>query len=336
MLKRMTLVVLALAMLVGLAACEVAEQTNPSTSPTKKPAETANPFADVVSQDGVNELYQLSDADNGQMMSYMVKTKSGKLIMLDGGYERNANDIIALAQHLTGDEVPVIDTWLFTHAHSDHVNAFYQIMMYQVKSLSVKNIYHHFTSEDFILKKEPGSVTTHRKFMKAVGIAEKTGATTHVVEQGDKLTVDGIDIEVMLVPDETASTVDGVYINEASVVFRYTIDGQTVLFLGDIYHTSGTRLQAAHGDALKSDVVQMAHHGSQGAQNSTYAKIAPKVCLWPTPDWLWENNAGGQGPGTGTWETPELYRYMQDALGVTKHYVAKDGLQQLSFPLDLA
>ena len=75
----------------------------------------------------------------------------------------------------------------------------------------------------------------------------------------------------------------------------------------------------------------MAHHGSNGIARQLYSNMKPKACLWPTPDWLWNNDNGG-GPGSGPWETVELYQYMVK-MGVTKHYVAKDGVLRIAFPI---
>ncbi len=45
----------------------------------------------------------------------------------------------------------------------------------------------------------------------------------------------------------------------------------------------------------------MAHHGQAGATKQLYEAIAPKICLWPTPEWLWNNDAGN-GKNTRTME----------------------------------
>ena len=53
--------------------------------------------------------------------------------------------------------------------------------------------------------------------------------------------------------------------------------------------------------------------------------IRPKLCLWPTPDWLWENDASVfQGPNPGPWKTLETRSWMEH-LGYKWHAVMKDG-----------
>ena len=74
----------------------------------------------------------------------------------------------------------------------------------------------------------------------------------------------------------------------------------------------------------------MAHHGQQGVTKEFYAVASPTVCLWPTPDWLWDNNAGGRGKNTGPWKTLETRAWMEE-MGIDKHYVSKDGLIKMTF-----
>lgn len=64
----------------------------------------------------------------------------------------------------------------------------------------------------------------------------------------------------------------------------------------------------------------MSHHGQNGVDRDVYAAIHPEICLWPTPEWLWENN-GGNGPSSGVWVTNQVKCWMEH-LGVKRHYVS--------------
>ena len=93
-------------------------------------------------------MYQL--VDPSQMMSYVIKTKEGKLIVIDGGYDRNAVDIIAKAKELSGADVPVIDAWIHTHCHDDHCVAFAEIVLKMPEALDIKHVYHNFLKYEII------------------------------------------------------------------------------------------------------------------------------------------------------------------------------------------
>lgn len=277
--------------------------------------------------EGVNVLYQLNDYS--QMMSYVLRTKNNKLIIIDGGYERNGKDLVALAKTLTGEKTPEIEAWFMTHVHEDHVDAFSKILSQRTPELNVKHIYYNFPSRNFVKKYAESTLETYDKFAEAS--TKFTEEQITIVQTGDTYTIDGICIEVLLTPDESITENA---INESSVVYRFTIDGQTVLFLGDAAQAAGTRLLKMYKDNIAADVVQMAHHGSHGVAKSIYKRINPKVCLWPTPKWLWENDSG-DGYNSGPHETILVYEYVRDKIGVQKHYVAKDGIQILEFPLTL-
>ena len=58
-----------------------------------------------------------------------------------------------------------------------------------------------------------------------------------------------------------------------------------------------------------------------------YQEISPEVCLWPTPDWLWDNVQDGVA-GAGSYKTPIVRGWMV-TLGVKKNLCVKDGDQIL-------
>ena len=138
----------------------------------------------------------------------------------------------------------------------------------------------------------------------------------HQVSKGQTIQVDDVTIQVMNDRYEL-STDKG---NNAGIVYKMLINGKSILFLGDMAEEGGRRLLAEAGpEALKSDIVQMAHHGQNGVGEEVYQAINPSICLWPTPQWLWENSSG-------KYRTGETKNWMS-RLNVQKHYCMKDGDQ---------
>ena len=78
------------------------------------------------------------------------------------------------------------------------------------------------------------------------------------------------------------------------MIIKMSINDKSMIFLADTGKESGEKLLINQGDKLKANIVQMAHHGQNGVNKNVYEKIQPKICLWPTPEWLWNND-----PGTG-------------------------------------
>jgi hypothetical protein len=111
------------------------------------------------------------------------------------------------------------------------------------------------------------------------------------------------------------------------MVFRVEVGGQTLLFLGDAHISQGNQLVAKYGDDLKSDFVQMSHHGQGGVSKEVYGVIAPTVCLWPSADWVFDNWNGN----LSTFQTRE---WMIE-LGVKYHFITgRDKTQEIGLPVD--
>ena len=72
---------------------------------------------------------------------------------------------------------------------------------------------------------------------------------------------------------------------------------------------------------------QMAHHGQDGVEMDVYRVIKPEICLWPTPDWLWDNVKNGV-VDAGPWKTVTVRKWMEE-LGVKRNLCVKDGDQVL-------
>ncbi|HHT92996.1 MAG TPA: hypothetical protein GXZ66_05760 [Clostridiaceae bacterium] len=193
----------------------------------------------------------------------------------------------------------------------------------------VDKVYYNFPSDDFIKAHDSDAYDTLRQFKPITGILGENKLV--VVQKDDRIAVDDVTFDILLTCDESV-TYNA--INESSIVIRMNVGEETVLFLADLGEASGFRLRKAHRENMKSDVVQMAHHGSNGVARIIYEMVSPKACLWPTPEWLW-NNDQGNGFNTGPWETVELYEFMKNELGVKHHFVSKDGIQKLEFPLEL-
>lgn len=286
-------------------------------------------------------LYQVVPEKNSLMMSYVIKTKTNKIIIIDGGIDGvglNADVyLLDFLRSISGKTKPEIDAWFFTHIHIDHVNEFIKMVNQKAGDFTVNNIYFNFPSRDFIHKYANASdVECYDKFVAAYNKykGDSSFETYRGVQVGDVITVDDVVFQIMQIPfeKETANP-----INNSSIVFKMTTENQTVLFLGDLGIEAGARLLKTYGDDLKCDMVQMSHHGQAGVAKNVYDKISPKVCLWPTPIWVWENKGSDGLEGKGPYQTTIVRKWMYEDLGVPHHFVSGiSGIQSIEFPFPLS
>ncbi len=102
------------------------------------------------------------------------------------------------------------------------------------------------------------------------------------VRAGDKLVIDGVDIEIlnpaeedMLAEDHSDKTV-----NDISVTMKLTYGKSTVLTSGDLYAQKEQQMVAKYGDKLQSDIMKCNHHGCFTSTTEEWLDtVRPKVAF---------------------------------------------------------
>lgn len=266
-------------------------------------------------------IWQLAPQTHTQMMGYVIQS-DGSIIVMDGGTAGDADFLLHLLQRIGGPR-PRVDTWFITHPHSDHVGAFLSLMRSRPDALDVGRVCLHYPPRELLARGEPGALPCWDGYE---ALRPALGDREHVLREGEVLSIGQTEWEILQVPD--AVTVRNTS-NNASVALRMRAEGLSVLFLGDLGVEGGERLLKRWGMQLKSDMVQMAHHGQSAVRMDVYEAIRPEVCLWCAPKWLWDNNQGNRGYDSGQWDILAVRRKM-DELNVRRHIVAKDGTALLT------
>ena len=258
-------------------------------------------------------LTQLQDNSSRQMMGYIMKTSTGKVIVIDGGLNEDEPNLVKHIQEL-GNKV---DVWFITHPHEDHASAIIKVI--EETDIPIEKIYYTMNEIEWYKEYEPKRAEEAERFYNALQ-NERVKGKTEEVTLNQIINIDFIKCEILGVKNPEITN-NG--FNNSSMVIKMNLPKSSILFLGDTGEESGEKLLNTQKDKLKSDIVQVAHHGQGGAKESLYKEINPRICLWPTPEWLWNNDSGG-GKGSGPWTTLETRQWMKN-LGVKIHVIEKDG-----------
>ncbi len=258
-------------------------------------------------------LTQLQDNSSRQMMGYIMKTSTGKVIVIDGGLNEDEPNLVKHIQEL-GNKV---DVWFITHPHEDHASAIIKVI--EETDIQIEKIYYTMNEIEWYKEYEPKRAEEAERFYNALQ-NERVKGKTEEVTLNQIINIDFIKCEILGVKNPEITN-NG--FNNSSMVIKMNLPKSSILFLGDTGEESGDKLLNTQKDKLKSDIVQVAHHGQSGAKESLYKEINPRICLWPTPEWLWNNDSGG-GKGSGPWTTLETRQWMEN-LGVKIHVIEKDG-----------
>jgi len=272
---------------------------------------------EYIYHDDSTVIYQLDRASDVQMMSYVIKTKNNKFIVIDGGTPEDTDNLMAFLKKATGMEVPEIEAWIITHAHGDHTGVYHILGTRNFEGIKINNVYYKITSKEFATEQKLGELATIKQVEAAS--AKLPEGTVKILKIGDNIKVDDVNFEIMYVPDDSITTN---HINNASLMFMMTCDGKSekVLFTGDMgAEQSDVILKMYPNGEFRADYVQMSHHGQAGATEEFYKATGLKGCLWPTPDWLWDSK---------NHKTRETRAWM-DALGIKVHIKAFEGVYAL-------
>ena len=237
--------------------------------------ETTSPSLTLLSQ-GVNR-------DNGLGMIYLLP--NGKFIIIDGGYSSYYSIYYHLQDLAPDPDNIVITAWYVTHAHGDHQNALISFLKSNYATdVTIESILYNYTTvEQYQAITETGEdgVDELNSFTSALSrYADKDTKiikphTGQIYEYGSST------VEVLYtVEDYLPKTLN--YLNTSSLVVRVKVNGHTMLALADTTHVSGDILKNTYGSYLKSDAVQLAHHGTYPGYSTLYNAIQAPLLIWPS------------------------------------------------------
>ena len=276
-----------------------------------------------------------AEGDYSHNMSYIIQTRGGKIIIIDGGWEQDNSDgkfLFSYLQQITGDSTPHIDAWFITHAHGDHHGAVSTFANLYKDQVTIDAYYHHNPTEEELTKYMPTESITgvNRVSMQMKKFKNKEGGAVQQIKVNSRhsgkcnssFDFDDVHIDILLdfsdiiwAADNVSGTFSGTWavegrnfknltlkelvkgnFNETSIVFRVSVGGKNVLFTGDAGYVAGYMLNK--------------YHDAHASNNSKYYSIQS--------DYVQVAHHGYYGvtkatynridPDVGLWPTPK-YEY---------------------------
>ena len=232
----------------------------------------------------VTMLAQGEDTDCG--LGIIIHLENGKFIIFDGGFSLYDQLYKKLTEIAPKGERIVIAAWFVSHPHYDHQDAVTYFIRKHAETVDVESIFYNYATADYY--KNTTSESNSSGLESVTDGLDTTansffGRTTKIIKPhtGQVYNFGSASAEILYtVEDVMPSKLD--YVNSSSLVVRFKVKDQTILVLADATHTVSTILQNSYGTYLKSDIVQLAHHGTYPGHASLYTKINAPVLLWPS------------------------------------------------------
>ena len=226
-----------------------------------------------------------SPQENG--MCYIFRLADGSFIVFDGGYLSDMEDLYQTLVGLKLTEEIHIHAWVITHDHDDHYSAFNEFAEKYADKVKLDYVMYAPTS-----LKESRQIGYYGDEIKK-DVQKFAGATLIPVHAGMTFSFADIKLEILMTPELITVHHRVRDFNDTSIIARVKNDDGSVMILADAATDIPGWLVKNIGDGLKSDMVQIAHHGVEGGSIALYEKIGASVAFWPCNEALFANNRGG-------------------------------------------
>ena len=265
----------------------IVEKLSDTSLPTKAADNNwtaLNGVSTTITQIGLHsDSYSGEERYNG--LSLVIRLADGSFIVIDGGHN-NTQDVEKLYKVLekqSEDRDIVIAAWIFTHDHGDHTGFFKKFCQSYASKVTVERFIYNFPSLSELGENATGLVGSNIiKYFKSSEIVK--------AHPGQEFYLRNAKIDMLFTNDVWDHNSQALKTqNEASLVFTVELEGKKLMILGDHYEDRGTLQKLYNEKTLKSDIMQVSHHGISNCGTNLYPMIAPEWVLWPLGDDLWIN-----------------------------------------------
>ena len=264
--------------------------------------------------------------ENGNTNSagYIIRSRNGELIIVDGGLDA---DYELVLNYINKYGNGVVNYWYITHPHGDHIGALLKLLDSD-NDVVIENLYYSFNNLEWYREYDKRGFIYEEKMINNLSNSKIKNSVS--CKKNQIIEMDNISCEIIRLANPNVTNSDNG--NDSSMVFKMTATDvdKSMIFLGDAFYYASKEL-LEEPEKLKADAVQMAHHGQNGADKEVYQAIAPEICFFNCPEWLY-NNDNGEGYNSGKWKTVEVRSWV-DELGA-KSYKAFEGDQTIRFTSD--
>ncbi len=237
-----------------------------------------------------------------QSMFYTIRSSSGKLMVIDGGWESQADYVREVIRSL-GNKV---DVWIITHPHPDHVGALNAILKNNDTGIRIKRIYTtKVHAGRYKATKQPWDEYQVYEEFRALTKEMKKKKKLRYLKEGDELNVIGLHMTVFNSWDSTVDKLSVNLCNQGSLMFKLEGKKKSILFCGDVGSPRQKRILKRYKKQLKATYVQCGHHGNWGLTKAFYRRVAPQAAFFDAPASITQNT-------TGFYDAPALIAYFRD------------------------
>ena len=212
-----------------------------------------------------------------------MRLPDGRFIIVDGGYKGDDRVYAALRELVPSGKI-TIAAWFISHPHNDHYRGFTDFITNHStdSSIVIERLMLNFADPEDFYAVVDGDKTVEWDVNFIYNTIEEYAPdlTITQVHTGQIIDFGDATMEILytmedLMPKELPN------INDSSMAIRLKMGGSSFMILGDTCYESGPIMHKMWGEYLKSDMVQIAHHGQWPSVESIYHDIKAEIVIVP-------------------------------------------------------
>jgi len=218
-----------------------------------------------------NTAFTVTYLDVGQGNAALIQFPGKERMLIDGGgFSRDNFDVgrMVIAPFLFRAKILQIDYLVLTHPQSDHMNG-------------LRFIASNFRPKEFWHNGDKGESRSYKDLMKILH-DKKTKKLTPADLKGGR-EVSGVRIELLhplFEQGETPLSHRRLGLNDNSLVLKFSYEGKSFLFPGDLERAGEEVVMSNSGSLLKSDILLAPHHGGRSSSSKSFLeRVRPSICV---------------------------------------------------------
>ncbi len=252
-------------------------------------------------------------------MCYIIQLADGRYIIFDGGpaddeiqtLSKNngrwtANEArmtedakklydLLVAKNPDKDEKPVIAAWYFTHGHGDHTGLAIDFLKTYKDRVTVQTVGYNIPTSSVGTSTDIGVAWSAGSLTGAVnGFPAKERPKVVTPHSGQEFYFPGCEIEVLYTYEDYRPHVfnNG---NQTSIVYRVKMksangDETVFMVMGDAEKENCEEIKKRYAGELDCDILQLTHHGFNGACDGLYNLMTPEISFWACDPYRYETD----------------------------------------------
>jgi hypothetical protein len=241
-------------------------------------------YTSGLSEDKIPYITSIPQPSGKAAQGFVICMPDGRFIIHDGGLPGDDRAYNRLRELQPNGDI-VIAAWFISHPHGDHYSALIDFVKEHGydDDMIIERVIHNYAHPDmYNINGSAGKDDLREDIALLYDTMEYYLPDVPVIKAhtGQTIKFGSVSVEVLYtIEDLLPKTIPNN--NDSSMVIRVNIEGTSLMLLADTCYASGPILSKMWGDYLRSDIVQIAHHGMWPSVMDIYDNIQAQTVLFP-------------------------------------------------------